>query len=375
MLMRGYNLRLLLALVLLLAGAARQLAKERRPSVLRPGARLYAYVGNTGDGTVTAVNLVTLRTVATIAVGPAPSGLRAHPTRAEVWGVSTTGGYAWVIDTAKGELAARVPVGEGAFALDFSPDGRRAYVAASASGNVVAIDCATRQVAATARPGRQPWIVRVAPDGRSLLVTLHGEHRVAQLDATTLRELSSIVVASRPEQIFIEGRGEKAFVSAAGSRQVSVVDLQQRALVTNLPLNARATDLIGAQDGKILVPLPEANALTILDSWRNEVEETRILGSAPTQGVATSDGALVYVTDTTANQVRPFYLPFRQARKPIAVGQRPVTARLTEDDALLLVVNEGSEDLAVISTRAQTPILLTLIALGRQPRDLAIKLF
>ncbi|MGC2720581.1 MAG: YncE family protein, partial [Candidatus Acidiferrales bacterium] len=145
---RNLNFRLIFLLLLLAVLAIREVAVELRPSFLRPGLHMLAYVGNTGDGTVTAIDLIALSRAATIATGPSPSGLRAHPTHPEIWGVSTDGGYAWVIDARSGRLAAKIQVGALPYAIDFSPDGKRAYVAASGANVVVAIDTASRQVTA-----------------------------------------------------------------------------------------------------------------------------------------------------------------------------------------------------------------------------------
>src|SRR5271156_7090678 len=86
------NFRLVFVILLLLAFAIREVALELRPSFLRPGLHMFAYVGNTADGTVSAIDLIKLASVATIPVGPGPSGLRPHPTRPEIWGVSSNGG-------------------------------------------------------------------------------------------------------------------------------------------------------------------------------------------------------------------------------------------------------------------------------------------
>src|SRR5580700_2634220 len=107
-----------------------EVVRESRPSFLRPGARLLAYVANAGDGTVSVVDLAGLSTVATIPVGPGPSGLRSLTSRKEVWGVSTQGGYVWAIDAASGSVATRIPVGDAPFAVELSANGRRAYVTA-----------------------------------------------------------------------------------------------------------------------------------------------------------------------------------------------------------------------------------------------------
>ena len=143
---RRLNLRLILLLGVLAFLVARQIGKDVQPSLLRPGLRLYAYVANAGEGSVSVVDLVALGTRATIPVGSSPSGIRAHPTRDQVWGVSTDGGFVWVIDAQSDQAVARIEVGGQPFAVDFSPDGKRAYVAASGSDSVVAIDCARRAV-------------------------------------------------------------------------------------------------------------------------------------------------------------------------------------------------------------------------------------
>src|SRR5580700_7385036 len=96
-----------LALVTVLAGiAVWQIKREYRPPVLKAGVRLYAYIANAGDGTVSVVDLVALKDIATIPVGPNPAGLRVLAPRKEIWGVSGSSssgssggdsGYAWVI--------------------------------------------------------------------------------------------------------------------------------------------------------------------------------------------------------------------------------------------------------------------------------------
>src|SRR6202011_5852690 len=105
---RRHNYRLIFALLVIVISATVEIVRERRPSFLRPDLRLYAYVANSRDATVSVVDLIRLGTIATIPVGPAPSGLRAHPTLNQVWGVSTDAGYAFVIDAPTGRVTARI---------------------------------------------------------------------------------------------------------------------------------------------------------------------------------------------------------------------------------------------------------------------------
>lgn len=377
------NFRLILLLAVLALLVARQIEKDYRPSVLRPGLRLYAYVTNTGEGSVSVVDLVSLQTRATIPVGPLPSGIRTHPARDEIWGVSTAGGYVWVIDARTDQVAARIEVGAQPFALDFSPDGKHAYVAASGSDTVAAIDCARRVVTGRARAGRRPWIARVTPDGRLLVIPNRDDNTATLLNAEDLAHVATVPVAPRPEQVAVLPDSSKAFISAAGgengqaTRQVSIVDLSPRGgpgLIANLPLPATPGDLVlEPADGKLLVPSPESHGLTIIDTWRNEVEYFLLVGSAPSRGAVAADGDILYLTDAEAGNVIPVQTRFRRAMRPITAGQRPGVCRLTPGEDLLLVVNEDSDALAVIRPRTQS--LITMVSVGSRPTDLAVKVF
>src|ERR1700732_4977037 len=133
------NARVVLLTGVLLVGAAILLLREQRASFLRPGLRLNAYV-STADGSVAVLDLVRLRAVARISVGPGLSGMREHPTRAEVWGVSSQGGYVWVLNARVNQVVARIPVGALPYALDFSADGSRIYTTTSGSDTLLVID-------------------------------------------------------------------------------------------------------------------------------------------------------------------------------------------------------------------------------------------
>src|SRR5690348_4256406 len=169
--------RVVVLVALLAAIAGWQISREYRPPVLKAGVRLYAYIANAGDGTVSVVDLVALKDIATIPVGPNPAGLRVLAPRKEIWGVagsrSYSGGdtgYAWVISVEPGRVTSRIPVGPLPSAVEFSADGQRAYVASSGSNQVVRIDTATKQIVGRARTGRRPSPARLTPNGRLLLV-------------------------------------------------------------------------------------------------------------------------------------------------------------------------------------------------------------
>src|SRR6266481_326515 len=205
------NARVIALTAVLLVVAATLQLREPRVWFLRPGLRLNAYVG-TADGSVAVVDLVRLRVVARINVGPGLSGMREHPTRAEVWGVSSLGGYVWVLNARVNQVVARVSVEAMPYALDFSRDGARAYTAASGSDAVVAIDCQTHAIVARGRTGHEPVVARATPDGKSVLVVNRRDATLGIHDAKTLVLRGTVPEVTRPEDVAVLSDSSVAFV-------------------------------------------------------------------------------------------------------------------------------------------------------------------
>jgi YVTN family beta-propeller protein len=380
---RPKNFRLYFLLAALVFAGIVVLLRDHRPSFLRPDLHLSAYV-TTADGNVTVVDLVKLKAVARIAVGPGLSGMREHPTRPEVFGLSSTGGYVWILDPRAnrftGQVTARIPVGPLPYALDFSPDGSRIYTTASGNDTLLAIDAKSRDIVARAATGHEPVLAHVTPDGKSVLVVNRRAASLGIHDAATLVLRNSISVIPQPDDVAVLPDSSVAFVLSRNERRISVVDLRRGMLITNLQLAGQPTDMLLKPDGgELYVISPEAHGLQAINTWTHEVGDYIVLGSAPTRGVLSADASLLYVSDTAAGRVTPVDIfnrrIVREAGKgfPVPAGDAPAALRFDPDENLLLVVNQGSGDLAVI--RVRTNFLVTMIPVGDHPQDLAVKLF
>src|SRR6266853_1560317 len=380
---RPKNFRAYFLLAALAISGLVVLLRENRPSFLRPDLHLCAYV-TTADGSVTVVDLVELRAVARIAVGPGLSGMREHPTRPEIFGVSTAGGYVWILDPRAnhftGQVAARIPVGPLPYALDFSPDGTRVYTTASGSNTLVAIDVKSRGVVARAATGREPVLAHVTPDGKTVLVVNRRDGSLGIHDATTLALRGSVSVVAQPVDVAVLPDSSLAFVLSRTEHRLSLVDLRRGVLVTNLELAGAPSDMLLKPDGgELYVISPEAHGLQAINTSTHEVGDYMVLGSAPTRGVLSEDASLLYVSDTAAGRVTPVDIYNRRIVRdpgkgfPVPAGDSPAVLRFDPAENLLLVVSQGSGDLAVI--RVRTNFLLTMIPVGDHPQDLAVNLF
>jgi YVTN family beta-propeller protein len=366
--------RLTVTLVLLAAAATCEVMRERRPTMLRPGVHLYAYVANHGDGTVTVIDLVGLAPVATISVGPQPLSIAAQPARKEIWGVSAGGGYAWVIDAPTGRVD-RIPVCGDPVSLVFSPDAKRVYVACAAGG-VVAIDCATRQVVAREHPAPHGGTsaVAAAPNGKWVLAANRAEASVSLLDAASLKPLDTLPAAPDPNTIVVLPDSSKALVGSATTNFVTVLRLEPPSLVTRLATGGRTNALLLKPDGgEVYVLSPDTHGLTVINTWTNEVGDYLQMGANPAAGIVTSDGSLLYACDAGGSRVAVVNLGYRELLGSAPTGTHPVACALGLEEKMLLVADRDSNDLAVIAREG--PHLVTLVPVGKQPDSLAVKLF
>jgi DNA-binding beta-propeller fold protein YncE len=370
--------RVYFVLIVLLVSAATLLLREHRPSFLRPNLHMYAYV-STSDGSLTVVDLAKLQSVAKILVGPNVSDLREHTTRAEIWGVSKAGGYVFVVDARTGQVT-QIPVGPGPYSLDFSQSGDRIYTTTSASDQLVEIDTASRQIYGRAHTNSDPVQARITPDAKNILVVNRSANALSIHDARTLQLLSTVSVIAQPDEVQITPDSNLAFVISRAQNRLSVVDLERAVLITNLELAGNPTQMLLKPDGgELFVISPDAHGLQAINTWTHEVADTMLLGSAPTTAVITPDESEMYVADRAASRVIPVDIYNRRLLgRPISVGASPSLMRFSPTDrgaqpAMLLVVDESSDDLAVIRTRSDS--LITLIPVGPHPERLAVKTF
>jgi len=375
---RPRNFRVYFLLTFLLLFAVILLLREHRPSFLRPGLHLNAYV-STDDGSLTVVDLIRLRAIAKVYAGPALAEILEHPRRDEIWGVSSAGGYIWVLDARSNQISSRIPVGGLPYSLEFSAKGDRAYTTSSATNQLIAIDCATRTIIGRSKTGAQPIRVRITPDNKALLVVNYRAATLGIHDAATLQQRAEIPVIADPEEVSILPDSSLAFVMSRSQNRLSVVDVRRGVLLTNLVLAGNPTEMIlKADGGELYVISPETHGLQAVNTWTHEMGDYMMLGSAPFSGVITEDAGEMYVADRAAGRVMPLDIVNRRVSRPINVGALPGAMRFDpvapgDNPAMLLVVNEGSGDLAVLRTR--TDSLLTMIPVGSHPQRIAVKLF
>ncbi len=152
------------------------------------------YVANEDAATVTVLDVVSGKPVATIPVGREPEGVRISPDSDEVYVTNEVDGTMSVIATDSRVVIATIGVGKRPRSVTFSLDGSKAYVANEEGSSVSVIDMDNRRVKThdhAHRPERAPMGTALSPDGTTPL-RHHRPRRHARRDRHEGRQRARI---------------------------------------------------------------------------------------------------------------------------------------------------------------------------------------
>ena len=364
----------------------------------------FAYISNGSANTVTVLDLVYLRRDRVLAVGHDPTGLAANPIRNEVYAVNTASDSVSVIDTTTNTVAHTIGVHRSPYFIAVAPDGRRAYVPNSGSNTVSVLDLDTRREIATAATGDSPGVAAVSPDNHTLVVSnrLAGSLSIYTINddphhPLTFREAfpgcpgatAVVLEANSPAQ---PNAGAKAFVACSAGHQIMVVwlaaapnsfrgqqdaSLQQDHLLTLLDVGKTPTHLALKPDGgEVFSTNFDADSISEISTWTNEVLGTYVIGSKPSRAVISQDNSSLWVTNFGADSAALYSIDDGRMTNSVRTGSRPDAIAFSADEHLLLIADSGSADIAVLRTQSKDgPTLFTLLPSGGHANDIAIKSF
>jgi YVTN family beta-propeller protein len=136
------------------------------PHIVQLGAgAVWAYVSNTGTGTLAAVQLSSGQVKLT-PVGERPQGAAFSPDRKTLYVANSGGSSIAVFDTGKNEKIGNIPTGKAPVRLVITPDGKTAIYALQEGRSVGFADVATRKELQQVPLGGRPVSMTLSADGR-----------------------------------------------------------------------------------------------------------------------------------------------------------------------------------------------------------------
>lgn len=322
--------RLLLAIALLLIGA--------------PAFAQFAYIPNSGDGTVSVIDTRTATAVATVEIGvPEGSnvaGVAVTPDGVEGWVVtqafepaSTTGAIV-AISLASGVASAPISVGVAPQAIAITPDGTKAYVTNSGDNTVSVISVALHRVVATIPVGNQPLRVAVRPDGAKVYVTNYADETVSVISTATDRVLTTVQLKGNPIGVAFSPDGQKAYVADSAYNAATAFHNGEISVLTTAPDELSSV---------IAVPT------------------TFFSGSIPKELAVSPDGSAAYVSNVFGGAVSVVDLTHEVAASSIQIDPEEAAVTITPDGKTVYVVGG---DVVYAIDRATSAVSSTLFGNG-----------
>jgi len=219
-----------------------------------------------------------------------------------------------LLDRATGEEFARLSTGEGPHEVAVSPDGRTAvvcdYGVRGAPGSTLTIiDLPSQAVTKTIdlKKYHRPHGILYL-DERRITVTCEQERVLLIVDVVA----GSVVDAIDTDQdishmVAVTPAGRRAFVTNIGSGSVSVIDLQERTLLSVIPTGGGAEGADVSPDGReVWVGNRAGDTVTVIDAESLEVLATLPCPDFPIRVKFTPDGRHVLVSNARSGDVAVF---------------------------------------------------------------------
>ena len=287
-----------------------------------------------------------------------------------------------IVDPVKRRVIATIPLDGRARGVQVSPDGRRAYVALSddqpnaESGldAIVEVDVARRVVVRRNSSGTDPEQFAVSPDGRWLYASNEDAGTASISDLRSGRVVATLVVGIEPEGVAVSPDGRWVYVTAETSNSVSVIDTRTNEVAANFLVDVRPRAATFSPDGRRAYVTAEiGGTVAVIDVAKHEVLETVALGDGSTKpvGVAVSpDGRTVYVANGAAGCVSVMDARTHRVRRCIPVGRRPWGVTVSPDGRWVYTADGLSDAVSVIDAR--TSRVAGTIAVGSRPWGVAV---
>jgi YVTN family beta-propeller protein len=299
-----------------------------------PGAMArYAYVANSGDGTVSVIETTNNSSVGAISAGGEPVDVAISPDGARAYVANKSDNSVAVIGTKTNVVLARIAVGEKPLGVAVSPDGNRLYVSNFGAGTVSVVDIATSSVVATIVVGTEPDGVAVSPDGTRLFVAQRSGD-VAIVDTSTNAVIGAVPDPRGPSRLAILPGGGRGFVTDGAAASASAFN-PVNGLRVGLPVPSGpepAGIAIEPSGDTGYVASPVTGSVTPIDTSLDVLNEPSIGGFPGATGVAIKpDGLQAYVTNGAGSTVSILDTTGKAAIGTIPVGAAPTGVAIVPD--------------------------------------------
>jgi YVTN family beta-propeller protein len=297
---------------------------------------------------------------------------------------NSTGDTISVINVLTRKNIATIPVGNLPHAVCAQENGRKVYTTTESDYTLKAIDTATNAVVGTVTLPADPNECAVTKDGHYVVVPLRGNNTAVIVDSGTNQIVKTLPIKG-PHNCVTPMGGSNDYVYCEEQRgfDIAKIDMKTMEIVDRIKVNGEARPFIVTPDQKTMyVALSALSGFAAVDVATDTITEVVLPpthgnpchiepGNTPTHGIGlTPDFKKLWITDIPGSGVYVYDLATKKLSEKISVGKCPNWFALTSDGKYVAVTNSESDSVSIIDAKTQK--VLSEVPVGKGPKRIEV---
>lgn len=286
-----------------------------------------AVVLNSGEATISLIDMPTRKVIKTIAVGKEPHHLMLTPDQKTLLIANAAGNDIDLMNPLSGELTGKIPNIIDPYQIGYSPN-HKWFVA---NGNrldrvdIYQAQGADLKLAKSIKLGKTPSHVAFTADSKIAFITLQDSNELAAIDLDTQSVLWKMTTGKVPAGVWMTPGDQYILVGLTGEDNVQVIDWKNRKEVKRIYTGKGAHNFRPLGDKKhVFLSNRVAATISLINMQTLEkVGDITGLPAGPDDMEITPDGKTLWVTLRFSKKVGVIDIPSMKLVTVIPVGKSP----------------------------------------------------
>lgn len=286
-----------------------------------------AVILNSGDASVSLIDMPTRTAIKTVPVGKEPHHLMMTPDQKTLLVANALGNDIVLMNPTSGEITGRIPDIIDPYQIGYSPN-RKWFIA---NGNrldrvdIYAADGANLKLSKTIKLAKTPSHIAFTSDSKIAFITLQDSSELAAIDLETQTLLWKIPTGKVPAGLWMTPGDQYLLVGITGEDNVQVFDWKNRKEVKRIQTGKGAHNFRPLGDKKhVFLSNRIASTISLINMQTLEkVGDITGLPAGPDDMEITPDGKTLWVTLRFSKKVAVIDIPSMKVLTIIPVGRSP----------------------------------------------------
>jgi YVTN family beta-propeller protein len=286
-----------------------------------------AVVLNSGEATVSLIDMPTRKVIKTVPVGKEPHHLMMTPDQKTLLIANAAGNDVVLMNPVSGELTGKIPNIIDPYQIGYSPN-HKWFIA---NGNrldrvdVYHAQGADLKLAKSIKLGKTPSHVAFTSDSKTAFITLQDSSELAAIDLDTQTVIWKMPTGNVPAGVWMTPGDQYLLIGITGEDNVQVIDWKNRKEVKRILTGKGAHNFRPLGDKKhVFVSNRIASTISLINMQTLEkVGDITSLPAGPDDMEITPDGKTLWVTFRFSKKVGVIDIPSMKLITVIPVGKSP----------------------------------------------------